>query len=551
MYLTTVSYNLSIGDMTTTSAEGKVDGSLTYALQANQTEFHILAPLTDQLSTKEAQCHGGPLLIQQLNAKGTSDIVLDLQCNKDEAILMGSIHFKGEARIVGVIAATGARFNWQSNANGTAATYFNTANDNSDTKAYTVPALFANSQFNQLDMEIGPTQSVNSLLPLTMGSEGGNGAQALMSAYFNEPADGGFYKPNCTSAFGATHRHNMALNGHEQTFEFFEKVHHQTNVVYNCLCSRDFDDTDCRKIWPRGCSIKIRATTRPYGQRLLLYVSHNGERRLELEFLEVKVLYTTVRIPDLTEDDRHRELEPMHSIMATMDVSVRTVGLTADQRFVTVQITHSDSQFVPQWVICFVANQNCFDVVGLNPAGVPGIASVPDAILRGRVNLNGDNSPDFMRVFQDNTIDLRDLWQKMVMMNAFLGKAGALPGKSTAEHTPAEKCILSHPLGNQATALADNCLIICTDPSSTLIQECASSVLQGRLEINIDLGPGITAQHRMVVCCFAKQQICVQKTQEWPGSSPQYQICREHTVPAYTTVFQDEQAMASASTSSM
>nr|DAC81167.1 TPA_asm: LO7 [Carp adomavirus] len=532
--------------MTSNTEDGSYDEDLSFCLQDNQTEYHVAAVMTSRVHTREGQVTNGPTLTQQLNTIGTSDVVIDLQCPPDEAICVGSIFFHARARVRVYVLATGAEFaNWQSNAHGTNATFYAAGthgNDNAQGRVE-VPCFIMNSQFQAMDVELGQTQSLNAHLSQTRSSEFGSGALAVMNHYINEPYESGMHCLNNTGLSGVLHhRQSLSVNTHAGQIEILEKVHHQLNNPYNVLSSWDYDDHDVRKIFPRGLCLRLRACTRDVLDRLCIHnnaagVNGNATHRAMLEFTSVTVRFTTVEVPRGT----HRTKEPIETLFATMDMGIRTYNLVANQQKITIPVTETQTQFVPQYVMLWVGPADSFHVLKMGTHSAV-IQCLPNAIERASCRLNGNNSPDFMSVYQDHRINLNSGFQRSTMYNCFLSRVGFMPGRSrNAERTPAEHEITSYS-GDQGRAnpssIVGNSVIISTDPSSFLVREASSGLLTGRLDVILEFAANaqITNNHRVFLLCVSKQQIGIVKVAEVGGASPQYEINLATTRPAYTDV---------------
>lgn len=524
--------------MTTSLEDEGFDRDLSLCLQLNQTEKHLSAPITTNVYTREGQALGNAFT-RTLNEALTGDVLVEIQCPKDEAILMGSIRFYATGVVKCFKVADGQESaNWQTHShNGGNGTFMKLQADNNGTGGIHVPQHIMNSQFTQIDLQVGRTQSVNAYLSQTRGSQTGWGSLSMMSHYFNEPAEKGCYSLNSTSDFGTAHRRNLVVDRATAKFQLQERLYHQLNIPNNVLSSWDYDDHECRKILPRGLGILIKGSTRPYTHRMFLRFGGGdgfNTHRFELHFHDVRVFCTTVKIPM----SGHRQQEPIETVFATMDFGIRSYPLAENQRSVQVQVTYTDNEFIPQWVFVFVAEVDIFHSYkqGLGP----GLPVKPGCIVKVRCNLNGNLSPDFMSMFHDSCISLDDLIQKCDMINAFLGRAGWMPGRSRLEErTPAEQALLSY-AETDPNALALHSALIMTDPSSAIVRESSSGVLSGRLDLMIDFstleGKKVPKDSALFIVCVAKQEISVLKVKELEGSNPQYEFNAHGTKPAFTSV---------------
>ncbi|DAC80311.1 TPA_asm: LO7 [Tilapia adomavirus 1] len=521
--------------MTTTDENASFDTDLSLTLQENQKEYHIAGSMTTAVHTREATCVG-PNPVHQLNQRGTSDIIMELECPKDEAILVGSIYFIAEGKVrvnanadQALVAAWGT-----AQANG--GTHFQTvANGNSP---LAIPPFVVNSQLTQIDFEVGTTQSINRHLSQVSSSEYGAGVLSAMQAYWNETQEFGYYCLNSSNSTLMTPRHQNSVAAHTDRFRIQERVHHQINIPFNLLSSWDYDDHNVRKVLPRGMSLKMRAATRPYTERAKLARTNDNNHSAHIEWTQLTVKYNTVVIPD----GGHRQNEPSETVLATLDMGVKTHDLLQNTPRANVPITFGGTEFVPQWVIMYVAPGNCFDLEQLRD-NMHGLVCIPNAIKSIRCNLQGDLTPDFMMLYQDATIALQDMEQRTAMYNAFLGRVGFLPGRSRKyERSPAEVHILSYGGQGQVDAnmrqkVACSAAVILTDPSMALVREASSGALTGKLSVKVEFNHDQIAQGcKLVVLCITKQQIIFSKVKELPGASPIYVLNKLGTRPAFTQV---------------
>nr|WLJ60731.1 MAG: LO7 protein [Retropinna adomavirus 3] len=529
--------------MTSNTEDGAYDEDLSFCIQDNQTEYHVAAVITSRVHTREGQITNGPTLTQQLNTAGTSDVIIDLQCPADEAICVGSICFHARGRVrVFTIADNAEVVNWQSMQHNQQA--FFAAGEavavNNGVGSVMIPCFIMNSQFQSIDIELGQTQSLNAHLPQTRASEFGAGAMAILNHYLNEPHDSGYHCLNDTTMSGhMNHRSKLSVTAHGDEVEVIEKVHHQLNTPYNVLCTWDLDDHDIRKTFPRGLCLRLRACTRDVLDRCHLrnnVVANNGPtQRAILDFTSVTVRFTTVEIPR----GSHRDKEPIETLFATMDIGIRSCNLVLQQQQVTLCITETGAQFVPQHVIVWVGLATSFNSLNLSVHSAV-IRTLPNVIQRVTCRLNGNNSPDFMAVYQDHRINLQNSYQKSTMYNCFMSRVGMMPGRSrSGERTPAETEIKNYVGEGVAypSSIVANAAIISTDPSAFLVREASSGLLTGRLDVTLTLDPAtITNNHRVFYCCISKHQIGIVKVAEVGGASPQYEINLATTRPAYTDV---------------
>lgn len=524
--------------MATNKADDAYDEDLSLTLQQNLTSYHVAGPLTTQVYTREGQSHGGPSLVAQLNQQGTGDCAIDLQCPTDEAILVGSITFVARGHIVSYNAAGVLQPGWQSTQHNQANYAQTDAQNANQAGRVHIPFYTLNSQFTQLDLEIGQTQSVNAYLPLTRSSEFGPGPLGILNQYWNQPADSGYYHENSTShTASANHLVNCSVAAHTDHWVAQERVCHQLNMTHNLLSSWDFDDHEDRRILPRGMNLRIRGCTRPWADRATVFLTHN-QLTLRLVFDSMRVVYSTVKIPH-----SHRDSEPIESLFATIDSGLRAHALVAGQRSITVPVTHTDADIVPGVIVAFVALNTAFNTQALTQTPSV-ITTVPGALTTVRCNLNGNGMPDFMSIYMESTCNPTDLLHRCAMINAFLGRAGNMAGRSRqGDRSSGETHLMSYTAptaANAAAVLAINSIIIVTDPSTTVVREAGSGVLTGRLDLQIDLAANMLNTHRLYILSFTKQQIGISKVREQEGTQPQYVLSVAETRPAYTRVTVEE-----------
>ncbi|AWT58082.1 MAG: LO7 [Arowana adomavirus] len=530
----------------TTAGKGSYDKELAEVLQENMETYHIAAPITMQCGTKEAQTHGGPSFTSQVNLHGTSEITLDVQCGADEAVLLGSLVFVARGSVV-VHKTDGSELSdWQTTTSSTNTSFCKIpqeyGGDGSNGQgSWPIPPFVINSQFQQIDFEFGRTQSTNAFLSQARSSVGGAGALACMNYYWNEPYDPGNYHENSSGHTGVVHRLKMSVAKHDDTFEVIERMYHQLNIPFNALTSWDYDDHEVRRIYPRGMCFKVKLVTRPFLDRMILCDKAGSDTNMtvSLKFKEIKLYYTTLRIPH----GPHRAVEPSRAVYPTMDFSVRHIDLVASQQSAVFPVTHTDSDFVPQFLFFFVAASRVFDVKNMRVTP-SAIESTEGAIKRVRCTLNGNNNPDFMGHFIDWQLDLNDFMQRTGMYNAFLGCIGSLPARTRKNQRPgAEHNILSYATPDSKT-LGRNSVILLTDPSCSVVREASSGLLSGRLDVSFEFTEAKVKDNMRLFCIgVSKQQIAILKTQEMEGMNPQYELDVENTKPAFTVTQTEEVTM--------
>lgn len=522
--------------MTTTDENASFDTDLSLTLQENQKEYHLAGSLTTSVHTREATCVG-PSPVTQLNQRGTSDIILELEVPKDEAILVGSIYFVAQGKVRIHAAADHALVPAWGTAAANGGTQFQIV-QNANNNPINIPPFVVNSQLTQVDFEVGTTQSINRNLAQVSASEYGAGVLSALQAYFNETQELGYYCLNSSNATVLGSRHANQCRTHTEHFHIQERVYHQVNCPFNMLSSWDYDDHNVRKCFPRGMAMKMRAATRPYAERSRIATSHDNAHYALIEWTQLTVKYTTVVIPD----GGHRDNEPAETVFATLDMGIRTHDLLAQTPRANVPITFSGTEFVPQWVIVYVAPADAFNLEALRD-NMNGLVCVPQAIKSIRCNLQGDLTPDFMMLYQDATITLNDIEQRSAMYNAFLGRVGFLPGRSRKyERSPAEVHILSY--GGQGAVdaamrqkIACSSAIVLTDPSMGLIREASSGALTGKLTLRVEFNQNVIVNgSKLIVLCITKQQIVFSKVKELPGAAPVYVLNKRGTRPAFTQV---------------
>ncbi|DAC81229.1 TPA_asm: LO7 [Leatherback sea turtle adomavirus] len=519
---------VSIG-MTTTGSENH-DSDLSGILQENLSEQHVYAPITDILTTREAQVGGGPDLTTILNIDGPREASVLLQCQRDEAILMGSIRFYAR----GKLQYTGSSNGWKitGKSGPSSATEIRVISGTSSTPDHvTLPPLLLNSQFQTVDIRVGTSGSVNAHLQNLRGSAGGNGALAVCNRYFNTPQLTGVTLDNSFDDLSQLgNRSGLQIKDSDDPWEGVETLYHQLNTPCNSLCSTDFDDQETLKILPRGLQLGLKFVTRQFLERVILqptYSSSAGSieagKFLKVVFEEVKVLYTCCRIPQ-----EYIPLEPQAPRFVTMDLGIEAYPLSAAQQSVTVHVTKNDTDFVPHYVILFVGQTSCFHLRNLFMHGFDAV----NAIKSFFCTFNGSNTPDFMRIYVDARCALDSLVQRRTMHDCYLGKGALTPGRwREFERPPAERHLQLH----VESLPASRCVFIPTDPSTYLVREASGGISVGRLDVTVELTTtAVKAGMSVYVVKFGKQHIQLVRTAEFPGTLPQYEILAEGTSPAFT-----------------
>nr|DAC81149.1 TPA_asm: LO7 [Bueycito anole adomavirus] len=520
--------------MTTTGSEN-LDPILSEVLQENLTEQHIFAPITNQLSSREAQVGGGPDLTQVLNIGQPRETTLTLQVQKDEAIVQGSIRIvaEGQVHVVG-----GTTYKWKAkdapNQPSTIETEIKlVAGTSSTVTSVRIPPYVMNSQFQTVDFRIGASGSLNSHLANVRGSTGGNGALAIVNKYYNLPEHPAYCGINSLDQFGSHQGWNRGIyvSNSDDTWQGTETLYHQLNCPNNCLSTCDNDDETSLKIFPRGMQIDIRFVTRPALDRARLqpvYKKDDGNveqgQSLYLLFTTVKLIYSVCKIPY-----EYWPKEPVRSLFATMDIGIESFPVQTQQHTMTVHVTKAETDIIPQYIYIFAGPDGMWNTSQLR---VQGYNATKDVIVGAQVIVNGSTTPDFMRSYVDSRIDTGNSEQRATMYNTYLGKGAFTSGRYRFLERPIGE---RHLLDGFLDGCAYNTLMVPTDVSSFLVREAASGVQVGRVDINIQLNATKVQQGMsLFVVKVSKQQIGFQKTSEFPGSLPQYEIDSQTTAPAYT-----------------
>lgn len=505
----------------TTVDESSYDQALAEILQINQSEYHLYAPLTNKVQSRHAQVHGGVQLAQHLNQAGTSRIEMDLPVDKDEAIIMGSMKFQ-TSLVLECIDVNNRVVDW-SNANGAADDDQFVLVNNVATGPVSVPPFIMASQFTMFDIEVAGV-SLNAHLPMTCQSEEGCAPVAISNHYFNAPENCGAYKINDTGCTDIYHRHSLASENGNTEIRLQERVYHQLLQPVNMLMAKDQGDHEHLKVLPRGMPIKLNTNTKPRADRTILYTSHDGAKRLRARFVDVKLEYQVVTIPE-----EHKQNEPEKLNYATMDTAVRVFPLTAGQTKAIAQITYTDRSYVPHMMAVYTGPADMYEPYRYTASH--SVVQPTDRVRRVRATLNGNQNPDFMALYQDYEIDLSDPAKLTTMFQSFQGNIGG-NGLRQAWNSFAEKDVISHV--RAVTHLSTVCAIIVTDPSVQLFRSASSGVTIGALDLHVTL-EGVANNERLYVALFNKQHIAFNKLSERHGSAPRYEVDLLRTQPAFVT----------------
>lgn len=502
--------------MTTTNTDN-YDTDLAGILHENAREQHIWAPITEKICTREAQTGGGAQLTTLLNTDGPTEISALLQCAPDEAIMQGSIRFVVKGRVVHPSVNE-----WQSSNSGN--TFVQLSSTENAATVLDLPAFVMNGQFQSVDVQIGPDNSLNAYLNNVRGSSGGHGALALLNEYYNTPSHGGIILDNVlsTTSKDAT-RPKLKVKKHTDVFDGEETLYHQLNVPNNALTSNDYDDHEVTKVFPRGMQITLRMITKQSIERLVLANDLKSDRAraaMTLKFDKVTIIFTCVTIPR-----EHYVDTPLYTF-ATVDIGLEFYVPAVDQQNAVLQVTKTETDFVPAFIVIFVAQREAWNTKSLKTEGV----KVPDRLVRAHCNYNGNTTPDFMAQYVDHRINMSDVVQVNTMRNAWLGRAGGVRTRHRYLERPNAE---HHLLCSTANTPAMNSLLIVTDPSATLVREASGGILTGRLDIHVDL-KGIVAGDIIWICKMSKQSVGIMRTFQAEGMAPQYKIDEDSTRPAYT-----------------
>ncbi len=504
--------------------DGACDKGIAFAVQSNMSQQYLYAPITQRVTTRVAQTHGGQQLSEQLNQNGPANINIDVQADKDEAILLGSIKFVARVRLEARADADNALLNWSNRNGGQNDERFTLVNNQQGDVRIELPPLVMAAQFNTIDLELADVQSINAHLPMTRQSEEGCVPQALMDMYYNQTRSCNIYMPNTTACPDIEHRVSLGALQHTDIIDFQERVYHQLFVPYNHLMSNDLEDYEVRKALPRGMGVRIRTTTRPADARQILARNHQNTHTMRIVFVDCSVQYQVLQV---SED--HAQAEPETSTYPTIDIATRVMGLYAGLTRIVVPISYTDASVIPYMICVTVVSDTCFNAERL-AATHSVISVVPGRLRTVRASLNGNQNPDFMAIYPDYSIDMRNTIKKTDMYQAFQGRIGSMPGKAIANLSHAEAEVLG--FTERANVQVTSSAIIITDPSAFCVRQACSGVTAGRLDLHCELA-GVVAGERLLVTLISKQHISFTKQSESPGAPPQYVLNTEDTVPAF------------------
>lgn len=528
----------------TTTGEDPFDSKLASILQDNQTEYHIYAPMVKCITTREGVVGGGPELTTQLNSSGTTTMNVILPCPPSEAIVFGSIEVSAVVSVKHSINAEWQSGNADSN---NYVSYDKTGGAATDkTDPVDIPKFALNCQFAYVDIKIGSASaSVNSVLPSLQGSTGGTGILAMMDAFANKPVEGGVYSEFSNDVFNGVSR---TCSAHNIQYTLFETIYHPLNPAGSSLSTEDSDDHHVLRIWPRGMPIHLSLTSRQYSDRTHL-TGEKGIGKIKvgstdktntsqtgflfLHFAEAKVWFKTVTIQPF-----QLELEQRITRFAIFDLGIDAQELTAGQQSVTIPVTRTDTSVVPQFTIAFIGPPN-LALTRCMPWSdeVRGIAT--DMLQSVTALFQGNNLPEFMKIYNDGKMHFLDKRQLTDMRNAWLGKVTGYRTRSRGDGVPRLErqliTLATATVGGQTLRTsAFHMFLLVTDPNTALVRESSGSALIGRLDLQLTLTKAAKAGDTVYTVRFTKHQVQINKQLEVPGSAPQYELDPSNSRPAYT-----------------
>lgn len=464
--------------------EVPINHDLSSVVFSSYQQRHTFAPTVLNYQDREAVASTAlPLLLQR---QESGDCKLKLHCQPHEAIVCGSITFKYQG-----VFALADNTAWQTNST-TSANFFQIGDTAADGPVY-VPPFFLNNQFVIADILIND-MSINGTSTFGLGS-GNLGARAVMNGLMNQPMHEYTYKYGKSHILG-DHVEAYYPSADDNTKEMYgvERLYHPTNTEFSSLIDLEFKEEDTLKCWPLGTSLDLKLTTKPLTRRVYRLNNNDNSKVLTFTFTSVRVHY---KVGEVYKPDLVRESSIWS--FAAVECSIDYHTLAAGQTSAIIDVTNTSSEFIPHFIVVFVAPQDSFAVGTVTRTGPTTSGNIVEAQCR----IAGNNHVDFMTCYPAYTVDLTDPFQRQTLVNNWLGRGLNMLATRRDTITVFEEGLCS-------TTLFDPILPLVTDTSTATHREASSGHMQGHLSLQLKLN-GVAANSCLWVCKFGKQDIVLSK----------------------------------------
>ncbi|AWG87407.1 LO7 [Symphysodon discus adomavirus 1] len=461
-------------------------------------------------SQRTGQGPAGSEMKIDLNSRDCKEIVVQLGCEPDEAIVVGSMRFYAK----GTVKHTEALANWSLEGDA--------ALDLGEGRSQPIPLSVLNGQFQNIDMIFGSSStSLRSLMPLYRSNQHTQSVVAWASWYFNSPCRRGWQHSGHTDCVAPADYHGgrHAVNDSRQEWCAIEQVAHPLNLPINTLAVQSFNDRDTMKVLPRGCSPRLILTCGAWPLRIQL----RADPPLFVEFSTFQVRYCTIHVPDL-----HPE-KPL-STYPVMDISVQILPLTAGQTKLYFPVTRGDQDLMPQHLVAFVARRDAFEHTQMTLYG-PEIKG--DVFERFTCLYNGMHKPAFNTHSVDGSVTWDDLDLLNTVRSAWIGKLGRTPLAIPDEQLSfADLNLTEQPAQNRPVF---KCILVHSDPNTQFNRSTCAGVTQGRWDMEIDFtANAIDGRDRLFVITWQKYDVAFFP----PGHQQGNELSPGNCKPSYAELVQ-------------
>nr|DAC81212.1 TPA_asm: LO7 hexon [Swordtail adomavirus 2] len=453
----------------TTSGDDPFDSILASTLSESVSTQYVTANLADAVRVRSGQGSGGSELSTELNHDGEREIIVSLNVEPFECILLGSITLHAKCRIERVGTGDGS---WRVG-NGTDAGTVKLPNNATMVR---VGPYFLNGQFAVVDLELGQsTSTLRAFLPMSRGTQRKQTQASWATHYFTQPNTSSVSRRGCNTYSDPDNQpndiRNVVINSTTDVV-LIEQLTHPLNFPVSLLVNASLQDVDQLKVLPPGCKPRFRLTTGNSNRKLVLT---GPDFTLGATFTQFEIRYTTI-VPPQT-------IEAPISRFPVLDVGVEEHPLTNQQEQITIPITTTDSEILPQHVVVLVCHRDTFKSDTLT-----GRPAFKRAITKVIPKYGGVERPFFCTLTVDGVFNMDDESHVNLMLNAFFGRQGQWSTSQTdrALTTQAIADIMTVKNLNRACTTMG---AVCTDPSLQLHREACSGATQGKSSVTLYLQP--------------------------------------------------------------
>lgn len=497
--------------MTTTNQDDQ-DEELQSSFQTNMFKQHIYAPLAHFVMPRVAHSTGGmgAEMENVLNNKQSpSELLVDLICQQNESILVGSIEIHAIGKVAHEETAT-----WQTSS--TSGAHYVQSGTRKEATVIQVPPFFLNHQFKTVDIEIDG-KSMNSHLKNASASQGGHGAVAVANTLLNTPRYTLGYTHMYTDQL-TSESPGVVVDSHDQNWEALETLYHQINQTVNTFNTLDTRKEDMLMSFPRGMSMRLRLYTNGgLNDRGLIKVD-NTSKKFTAEFVTARIIYKVIVIPE-----ENLEFEKTMARMATVDIGLQQLPLAKGQTSAVIQLSRSRDEFIPHGLVLLVGRLDTFHPpnitysTGIRPVG---------RVTKVSVLFSGKKDPDFMKIYPDFELATNNLIKRQTMVTAWSGSLGSKFNSSQ----PLSVSHIEHLL-QKNVQLYKHVALIRTDVTNQLHRDASSGVQAGHLDLLVTLAE-VDDNEMLWVIRLSKYDIQFIRSQSTNGAV--WSIDSDNTKPAFS-----------------